>query len=520
MPIIAPLNRRQWLAGAAGAVLIGQAARAQSSASAVVETATGKLQGRAQGAVISFRGIPYGAAPGRFQRTRPVQWSGILEAEQFGAIAPQVEPPAGSAMSERCQFLNIWTPALDGKKRPVMFWCHGGAFTTGSAGQPRFDGAALASQQDVVVVTVNHRLGLLGALRLDHMDPDFTDSGCVGMLDIVDALRWVNQSIAAFGGDPDCVTIFGQSGGGGKVTTLLAMPEACRYFHRAIIQSGTVKQTSATPDQGLERTARLLRALSLQKGDIAGLREAPLERLLAAQDTLGEEPSAPAGMGPFAPMRAFAHVIDGIHLPDQPFGDHAPACSAHIPLIIGSTSEEMRAFTQNRPALFKLDMAGVAAALEPMLGARAPATLACYRAALPDLSPSDLFFALTGDEMYLAYSEEAALKKKAQGRGAIYMYRFAYDADRATRGETPTRGAGHGQENQYIFGNLAPTTSDDARRFSRLIGSSWAAFARTGNPNTTGLPHWSTFHDAQRRTMIFDQITSEHVDPYRARRSC
>ncbi|HEX2942862.1 MAG TPA: carboxylesterase family protein, partial [Rhodopila sp.] len=309
-----------------------------------METHRGKVRGAIQDGIRVFKGIPYASAD-RFHAPRPaVAWTGVRDALAYGPICPQLEqqPPSfmASWTSERtaaedCLSLNVWTPGIrDQGKRPVMVWLHGGGFSTGSGSRNVFDGTRLSRRGDVVVVTVNHRLNVLGFLYLAHLgSAAFAESGNAGMLDLVAALRWVHENIVAFGGDPDNVTIFGQSGGGAKVSTLMAMPEARGLFHKAIVQSGSHLE-GLTPDEATRYALAFLSALNMNANDVPRLSRLPVSALMAA---LGKVTQAPG------PRPNFSPVIDGIVLPRGPWQPDAPQVSADVPMLIGSNATETTA---------------------------------------------------------------------------------------------------------------------------------------------------------------------------------
>jgi para-nitrobenzyl esterase len=504
----------------------------------VVECRSGKLRGTLANAVRAFKGIPYAGAAAGANRFRPpvppAPWTGVRDALEFGARAVQRDdsfdlPPAlqrvlsGATelqpMSEDCLFLNVWTPAAgaDGGKRPVMFWCHGGAFIAGSGSAPWYDGANLCRKGDVVVVTINHRLGALGYLHLEDIGgADFESSGNAGMLDIVAALQWVRDNIAAFGGDPGNVTIFGESGGGAKVSVLMAMPVAHGLFHKAIIQSGPAVEMASREDAGATARA-VLGALGLDERRVRELREIPAARLMEAQGTVLKQ----LGLMFFANRRrlGFNPVVDGRVLPTCPFEPVAPQISANIPLMIGTNKDEMTLFFGLDPRLDKLDDAALRQRVGMFAGgADADRVLAAYRRARPDASPRDLFLAIATDRMMRIPSLVTADRKAAQHAAPVYVYLFAW--------ETPVLGgrlkSPHALEIPFVFDTLGNSglTGDSPERFALAdrMSRAWLAFAHRGDPNHGGLPQWPRYGGAERPTMIFDNQCRAESDPLRAER--
>jgi para-nitrobenzyl esterase len=495
----------------------------------VVETTAGALQGRIEtpgSGVAVFKGVNYGAdtASARFEPPRPpVPWTGVRDAFAYGGTSPQPPGPRlgppDPPQSEDCLVLNVWAPAPaagavgDGGRRPVLFWMHGGGFTNLSGSSPAYDGTRLCQRGDVVVVTVNHRLSVLGYLAVSLLDdPSFTAAN-VGQMDLVAALEWVRDNIGAFGGDPGNVTILGESGGGAKVSTLMAMPAAAGLFHRAVVQSGSILRFPSTRRAG--SVARdITAALGLAPDDLAALRTLPVADLLAPVST---GPSTPESRGLLRP------IVDGDTLPRQPFDPDAPAVSAPVPMLIGTNRFETR--TQlglADPRLFDLDWPD----LDRLLGRRFPgwdvgAMIAGHRDRNPDDTAGDAFFTLTTDHWFwagaLAQGERKAAQTAEAGAAPCWMYRFDFE------GRTRRFGAGHANEIPFMFDNLAlsgrkPETGPEAQALADAMSEHWLAFARTGDPQVTGRPAWPAYDTAARATKVFDADPGVEHDPRRDER--
>ena len=494
--------------------------------SAIADTSGGKVRGVVVDGVRVFKGIPYGAPTSGQNRFRPpvkpAPWTGTRDALAYGATAPQTADTSGTTaagsppqQSEDCLVLNVFTPGgSDGRKRPVMVWLHGGGFSSGSGSGRILDGTSLAHTHDVVVVTLNHRLNVFGHTYLgEAMGSDFAASSSVGLLDIVAALEWVRENISGFGGDPNLVTIFGQSGGGRKVATLMAMPGAKNLFHRAIIESGAVLRLT-THEDAVKQTDLLLGELGLKPGQIRELQSVSMERLLAADAVVQKKVTLrEPGMTANSPM------VDGKVIPGHPWDPKAPALSASIPLLIGYAHTEETLYDRPTPEKLALDEAGLRDRAAKRLGVDPARVIETFREANPQASPWDLWILIATDHPRGTYSRELA-KRKADQRGApAFAYRYDW--------ETP-EGGGHMRsphtiEIQFVFNNIkiaGPLISNmpEAYALAETTSSAWAAFARTGNPNTPRLPAWPAYSAASRDTMLFNNECRIVRDPDRSAR--
>ncbi|PWT99050.1 MAG: carboxylesterase/lipase family protein [Terriglobia bacterium] len=538
------MNRRSFLfhvSSGAGVTLAAPLLRADAKpeATANVKTTHGELRGAVQDGLKIFKGIRYGESPAGVKRFQPPPklkpWTGVRDALAYGPQSKQNPDPAWpkewkpAPASEDCLFLNIWTPGLrDGKKRPVMFYSHGGGFATGNGGADVFpqdrahDGAALAKSYDVVVVTHNHRLNLFGYLYLGEiLGEEYAASGCAGMLDIAAALAWVRENAEAFGGDPDNIMIWGESGGGAKTSTLLALPSAKGNFHKASIESGATLRLRSK-DASTEATLALLGKLGLSRNNARELLTLPAEKLLEAQIALqsgGRRTGAlPALSGA---NLGFSPVVDGHYIPNHPFDPVAPAAAAKIPLMVGTNKDETIFMMRGTPELFSLDEPGVRKALEPSLGENTGRVLETYRRSRPGASPTDLYVAITTARWMWTNAITLAERKVAQKGAPVYMYLFAFELEApAAPGVTYPTKAAHATEIAFKFNHPDIVNSKRPDRFkaARNMSRAWASFARSSNPNHDEIPHWPAYTLEDRATMFLDAECRLVHDPFHEER--
>ena len=521
------MNRRRFLGSstlAAASVMVGgpfanllaQDTRGLS-ATAVVKTTLGSVRGVVrENRVNSFWGIPYGgstAGAGRFMPpTKAASWTGVKDTVMVGNKAPQAIDPnqmpemaatdRNEPMSEDCLFLNVHSPLVGNGRRPVMVWLHGGGFTTGTGGRPAYDGVNLSQKEDVVVVTVNHRLNIFGYLYLSEIGGEkFANGSNAGMRDIVLALEWVRDNIAAFGGDPGNVTIFGQSGGGGKVSTLAAMPSAMGLFHRAIMMSGSAV-TGASRADATKGTEALLAKLGLRPNQIEDLQRVPFQQLIMAMGEVRELRLSP--------------VVDGTSLPTHAWDPRAPELSATVPMMFGTTETEATwqgYFPPNN--LSEADLRTRVKQSTRGTDAQVEELIAVYRKGRPGITNTDVDLIIATDMGGFRTGVLTQLERKAeQARAAAYSYYFTW--------RTPVRGgvlkAIHTLDIPFVFDTVDITQSMTGFRQDRYaladkMRAAFAAFARTGNPSTRE-SNWPAFTMAQRATMVFGDQSRVVSDPY------
>jgi len=517
------MNRRRFLrnsfhvATASGLMLPSSFSFGQES-TVDAQTRFGPVRGQQLNGVNVFKGIPYGASTSGTNRFMPPQdptpWREYREAFTYGPAAPQNNPASGRQQdgneSEDCLVLNVWTRGInDGGKRPVMFWCHGGGFRSLSGSSPLYDGTNLALRGDVITVTINHRLNMLGFTHFGEMDEDFSSSGTVGMQDIVHALKWVRDNIENFGGDPDRVMIFGESGGGRKVATLLGMPKAKGLFHGAVIESGA---TLRLPEEDRADTLAemLLQSLNIERSNVRQIQQVPLEQLMSAYFEVSA--AAPeAGGGAFAP------TMEGEVIPYHPFWPDASPVNPDVPVIVGANRTEMTYFAPE--ADFNMDEATMRQRVARIVGEENVDTVVeVYRDSKPDASASEIYFLVFSDQSYVIPSITIAERRAALGGAPTYLYYLTWESP-VDDGRIMSP---HTLDIPLIFDNVNVSRltqgSAAAQALADKVSDTIINFARTGDPNVGKLPNWTAYNGDTRATMVLNDNSAVIEDPIAARR--
>ena len=541
------LDRRSWLKRAATLSVAGavpsalNAARTEpprkklrgpilaSDSNAVVETVFGKVRGYTRNGIFTFKGIPYGGATGGDARfsppSKPAPWTDVRSSMMYGSVCPQAPRLSwkkdeeawlfswnDGVAGEDCLRLNVWTPGInDNRKRPVMVWLHGGGYVAGSSQELRsYDGERLSHRGDVVVVSVNHRLGVLGFLNLAEYDARrYADSANVGLLDLVASLEWVRDNIGNFGGNPGNVTIFGQSGGGGKVSALMTMPAAQGLFHRAAVQSGSLLPV-ATPDDSMRLAAETLNELGLSRSQVDRLRTLPVEQLIGAGSAAMRKLLPPLNPAKVWDQIGWTPTVDGPILPGIPFDPRAPEISAHVPLMIGTTLNEFVSGIDNPDPerLTSEELRNFATDFGD-----ADAIVDAYREAYPDAGNFDLLSLIAASPVRRNAVVQAHRKMALAGAPA-YLYLFAW--------KTPVLDARprafHCSELAFVFDNVDRCENmtggvPEAHRLAPKVSDAWINFAYAGDPNHHGLPKWPPFGASGGSTMIFDDNCTVQQEP-------
>ncbi|MGW5147478.1 carboxylesterase/lipase family protein [Rhodococcus koreensis] len=523
------VGRRAFIAGSAALLASAPWGSSSSEADEVIDTTSGKMRGYRERSICVFKGIPYGepvSGGGRFLPPAPFKpRPGVFDATQYGPVCPQLSKTS-QAQSEDCLVLNIWTPGCErDRKRPVMVQIHGGGFRTGSGAIRSGEGLDMALAQDVVVVNINHRLGPLGYLYLGDVLGGEYGTGNAGNLDLVLALRWIRDNIAEFGGDPSCVTVFGVSGGGKKISHLLAMPSAHGLFHRAVVMSGALSTAIERPSASAY-TERVLAKLGLDETNAASLVNTSVEALLRAVAELtaaGQDPEGGYGGGG-GPQP----LVDGHSLPGHPGDLVASGSSAHVPVMIGSTLDEPIAGYQGSEGLQKLETmnetqirARLADGPFVRLGDRTDEVIAHYRTVWPDISPGALMVRIETAGSWRHLVNVLADRKASAHAAPTWVYVMTY------AGGTPNgpRGASHSTDIPLVMGNpeyatdVSPTPwfaeSVNVAEMSRIMSDTWCSFARTGVPDSKLLPSWPAYTQDKRETMLLDLEPSVVLDPFK-----
>jgi len=503
-----------------------------SSSKNIVETTEGKIYGFSRDGVIGYRGIPYGASTEGANRFMPPQkakpWAGVRSALYHGWVCPQPYNSTRSgrrvgwthddeafmcewddgAPSEDCLRLNVWTQGLDNKKRAVMVWIHGGGMFSGSSNEMRsYDGENLARQEDVVVVSINHRLGPLGFLNLMEFGEQYASSPNVSMLDIIASLQWVKENIANFGGDPNRVMIFGQSGGGRKVSTIMGMPGAKGLFQRAAVQSGSALRQGST-DESIKLSHLLLAELGVTRDTLSKL-HTDFNFYDIHEASLIAEKKLPA-----APGGSWGAVVDGKLIPRHTWDPTAPEFSAEVPMIVGNVLNEFaNALQMGEPTAEDWDMAEAKKRLSRVTGEHTDHLFDVVKKLHPTASPFEQYSRIFAMRSYRINAIKQAQLKTKQGVAPAYLYWFQWQSQMCDgRGR-----AFHTVDIPFAFHNAdlcAKITGNtpSTHKLAEQMAGAWATFAKTGNPNHPGIPKWEPYND-KLPTMIWNTETTTAYDP-------
>jgi para-nitrobenzyl esterase len=535
------LRRAPLVAGAlAASAAFTRKLRAQFEGAAIIaKTTCGSVRGEKKDGILVFKGIPYAEPPTGGNRFKPAPklkpWAGVRDALVYAPQCPQIrgrgrpkdwKPPVSA---EDCLYLNVWTQGVgNGRKRPVMFYSHYGGFTNGNGGaegspeNQYCDGAALARDYDVVVVTHNHRLGIMGYLYLgDLLGDEYAASGITGMLDIVAALEWVRDNIEHFGGDSGTVMIWGESGGGAKTSVLTAMPSAQGLYHRASIESGPVLRMKSR-DAANEATRDVLTTLNLTDKQAGELLKVPPDTLIEVMQRVSPPvPPVSKVTRELSTLVRFSPMVDGHYLPVHPYDPVAPAISAKVPLIVGTDKDETLFLFRNTPeGGLSMNEEELRRRLEPMFHEKSSRVLEVYRRSRPGASPAELFVAITTAEWMVSDAITLAERKAALNADPVYMYEFAFDSPSPAPAGVPYRsGSPHGSEVPFKFDHVpGDPKTDKGARAAKHMSRAWATFARNGNPSHDGIPVWPPYTLGKRSTMIIDAECRVVDDPHREER--
>lgn len=512
-------SRRGFLIGSSALILTSCATSASGRMpNDVVETAQGRYRGMSQNGAQVFKGMRYGASTAgqaRFMPPRKAEtFAGIRDALAYGDSAPQGKSPllGDEPTSEDCLRINVWTPSADNRKRPVLLWFHGGGFEAGTGSSQLYDGTHMALRGDVVVCTINHRLNVFGFCDLSStLGTDYAQSGNVGYLDLVASMKWVKENIAQFGGDPDNILIYGQSGGGRKVSVSFAGKEAAGAFQRGVVQSGSHNKVQ-TPEESAALAAALLKALDIAPENARQLLDVPVDTLSAIQRKV----ISSAGY-------RFEPNMDGISFEAHPFIPDAPRRTAHVPMMLGTTRTELSNQLGRDPSVYEMDDARLKTRLSRFYPLEdVDEAIGVFKESNPNASPTELYFIITSWRSYVLNATVMA-EKRSEMNGAdnpTWMYQLTWKSP----AEGGRRYSQHTLDLPFMFDNvdralhLTGPETDETRYMAETMSETWLAFSKTGNPNHQGILDWSPYDTKTRTVMQFETPARVVNDPFASER--